>query len=277
MKVYNPSSGVFLLLEWWTYYGRSHMILARNEKALTTVAKRAFREEGGEAELRAFLEIEMVAPPTSLCERSAQKLRQQAVALFLSEVSYRLSDLLKAGHPVPAPFVLCTEYKYRHDDEPEEDWPWEHYECANCENGVRLDKLSPGDFYNQYQARWDTLMSDKIVRQPTAKIELSPSASRGRVAENEVGLWYASANFGHHSSGIDLLEVENDEALTREPLFFYLVKRVLDKSELQQLLDKRKAERALEIERRQARAAEAQAQEKLARIDKLASFFAEKA
>lgn len=241
LKVYYPLGGHRYLLQWWTQHDRGHVVLAPTAVGLCQVAERVFDEEPF-AEIKAFLEIEIVAPSRRINILAAKHDHEERVGLFHMEIVCHLRDAVEAGKMLPSPFVLCTEW------DPDEsvdvdDWARErHYGCQNCRDTIRLVGMTTSAFYDRYQGAWYKKNPKKEFVDPKRM------PSRAHPADSDEPLWYAHADFGHHAGGVSLSEVDPEEYassyrptfLSERVMFFFKKLRDLDPWSLQEVLSKKK-------------------------------------
>ena len=253
LRVIYPGGGKKFLLQWWTHNEQHHVILASTQESVYATAKRVFATHK-EVKLRLYLEVDVVAPSPKMSLDAAIWDREEGVLDFLTTVSSRLHEAASLGHPLPPEFLLCGKYLPREEmDDDEIKWARKsHYSCQNCTEGICLVGLSPEILYDKYKVAWD-------VTHPTPK----PKGQAPRVVSRAVPavdgepLWYCSADFGHHASGVDLQEVVYvKEALHRPPylsdriLFFFRRVSEVDFGPLLTLLNEQINEQAQKEKRR---------------------------
>src|SRR5277367_1385392 len=232
LHVYYPFGGRVLLLHWYTYEDRGHVVLAKSQRALRATAMTVFTENPN-AEIKALCEIDVVAPSNRLEKIVTESVRLENIRSFHLEVSFCLDSVLEAGLALPFPFAECTEYKPSDDFDADEWATKRHYQCENCEARIRLEEFSPEAFYNRYAEAWRVLYPQQTHRDPRR------GPSRAARASDDDELWFAEAMFGHHSSGVELKPINLDEIKESAGMFFsdramFFFKRVreLDSVEL---------------------------------------------
>ena len=242
LRVYYPSGGRLLLLHWWTYNERGHVVLAPTERSLRAAAQRVF-DEHSDAEIKAYCEIEVVAPSARMCILAAEHTLRETIDSFHGEVVFRVREAVGAGRALPPQFALCTGYQSveEQDDETGAGQKWAaetHYDCRHCRETIVLVGMTPAQLYARYHAAWRKVHPKPKHRDPKHVLSRATSARDGEP------LWIACAQFGHHSSGIALDEVDweamklhRTSALSDRVLFFFRRGRDLDPTALQESLD----------------------------------------
>jgi hypothetical protein len=276
VRVFYPGGGRRFMLHWWTYDERGHLVLAPTESGLQAVAARVFQKHP-DAEIKAFAEIDIVGPSAHHCALAELHDARDRIATFHHELVWRLREAVTAGRDLPAPFAVCTNYEPEEEDEGVGDEAWAretHNGCRHCKERIRLVGLTPSDLYAQYHAAW-------YAANPSRAHEdrrLVPS--RAPAADNHEPLWYASADFGHHSGGVVLHEAKLDEAEVYRPsclsdrvMFFFRRLRDLDSSAMQKALDDASATRKRRHEARERERVEEHEREERRRIDSTLGFF----
>lgn len=209
LRVYYPGGGKLLLLHWWTYDERGHVVLAPTERDLQAIAKRVF-DEHTDAEIRAYCEIDVVAPSARLCALAVAHTLRENIESFHLEVLLPMREALSEGKELPAPFARCASYEpYEPEENPSpehEEWLRStHYGCRNCRETVQLVGMTPAELYARYHAAW---RETHPVREHNDRKRV---VSRAPAALDDEPLWAACADFGHHASGIVLGAIDLDE------------------------------------------------------------------
>lgn len=287
LLVYCGLAGTFLCLEWWTYDDRSHLAVARNEKSLMAIASRIAAEHP-DAEARSYQKIELVAPSRRIRELATQQRRREAVEQFWSQIHFALLQLLKANVPLPGGFTICSTYEptpevVSNDPDTRKYAQEHHYGCTHCRETIR-SPLTPDELWDRYADRWAALEPP-----PRFQVRHAPKGPRRvesqapTAADDEI-LRFAVANFGHHSSGIELRTMNPgpvDEGehnvtdyLSVPVLFFYRELATLDTAPIERMFREAQAQhdarRAAHQEASQ-KSRERAEQERLQRIVKLFS------
>jgi hypothetical protein len=243
LRVYYPGGGRMLLLHWWTYDDRGHVVLATTERSLRATAQRVF-DEHSDADIKAYCEIEVVAPSAHMVALAAKHTLRESIDSFHQEVVFRVREAVGAGRPLPPQFALCTGYESveEQDDETGAGQKWAaetHYDCRHCKETIVLVGMTPDELYARYHAAWQKAHPKPGHHDPKHVL------SRATPARDGEPLWIACADFGHHSSGIALDEVDLEAseshrtaALSDRVLFFFRRGRDLDPTALQETLDK---------------------------------------
>lgn len=269
-QVYYPLGGKKFLLHWWSYYERGNIILSDSEQSLDVVARKVFHEHP-DAEIKGFYEIEIVAPTERMQEFRKTNDLDKTISMFHSEMVFRLKDLVKAGHGLPSGFEICPGFKPEEGVE-SSNWDEEyHFNCLNCTDTIKLVDMTKKDLYDKYYEDWEKVFPHK------GWIDPKLVNNRANLAKNESNLFEAVANFGHHSSGIDLVEIdfENIESyLNDRILFFFHRIREIDSSELQKVLTESNLAMKKENEEREENRIKEYEREDKEKIDAVIAFFA---
>jgi hypothetical protein len=276
LTVCYPEGGRHLLMRWWSDSDRGHVVLARSDGAMRLVAERIFQRHPY-ADLREYLDVEIVAPSRLLSALAAEHTRRETIETFRAEMTWRMREAVDAGRTLPAPFSVCGSYEPEEDLSTDDDTGWfkrSHYSCRNCKDGIIL-ALSPEELHARYGAAWRALQP-----LPAHKPYRSRMQSRARVAGDDEPLWCACAEFGNHASGIVLREVDRVEAaeyrpayLSEDALFFYRRIAEPDSSHLAAMLDAENAARKAAIRRHDEDRKAERAQEERDRIDRVIALF----
>lgn len=242
LKVYYPHGGHHFLLHWWTYNERGHVVLARTEGSVYSTATSVFRKHS-DAEVRAYSEVEIVAPSALMCKRAAEFDLQESISSFHQQIVYRLNDVVKGGKELPLQFEMCEAFEPKDLDGAPCDWANEtHYSCKNCTDKIKMIGMTKEELHAKYSSTWKKLSPSKIY------IDKNKVLSRAAPAKDNEELHYAKAEFGHHSSGIELDRMNlskfdptyRPEYLTGRVIFFYRKVRDLDAAPLQLMLDQQR-------------------------------------
>jgi len=219
IKVYYPFGGRHFLLNWVTEHDQGHLFVARSEKAIEKMFTHILDET---PEIKAFCEVEIVAPSRRLCREAAERAYQTDVENFMNQLVWRLREVAKAGLPLPSMFSICD--KFEDSDDPERALTDEddiHYECKNCYEGVRLNEVSKEELYTRYSERWN-----REVDPSTPYVDEKLCVSLARQAEDDEEILAVVGDYGHHQDGIYLGERE----WSNQPiLFFFELVRDLDR------------------------------------------------
>jgi len=273
IKVYYPFGGKRLLLQWYTYDDRGHVVLSETKSGLHAVAERVF-DENPNAEIKAMCEINVVGPSKLLNKLAAKASAAERVSVFYEEINCYLIEAVKDEVALPSPFALCTKYEPS-EDVVSDDWATEsHYNCKNCKSRIKLIGTTPDALYEKFHETW------RVLHPAPVHIDPKRVTSRAAPAKDDASLWYAYANFGHHAKGVELFEVKLEDAECYRPgyfsndlMFFFERIRDLDAKPLQALLNKKKkAAKKQQAEREKARGREYE-QERRDRINKVLSLF----
>lgn len=282
MLVWNHMSGRWLVLHWWTDDERGHLVFAKNEKSLRHLASAVFSKHT-DAEVRAVLHIELVAPSDKMVALAREHDEIEKADTFFFEVTSQLRMILEAGKPLPPPFAICDRYVSSDpDEEPTASNVEGHYDCVNCEYSFVLG-MTKRELYARYHERWNKIFHKPQRPFKPSRPEPKRVESRAPKAADDEPLWFALANFGHHAGGVELHEVDLSDpsyrprCLSSEALFFF---RLLDTDDLlmEELAAKVKdaADREREVcERRDAERKRAREAEEAQRIEQVIAFFSD--
>jgi hypothetical protein len=272
--VHYPLGGKMLLMQWWTNNERGHVVLAQSERVMHETARSVFKKHPG-AEIYTYLEIDIVAPSKKLCELYTKFDYQDKVNSFENEITWRLKELVAANKELPSQFKICDRYEstedpetYGVDSNSVREWKEEiHANCKNCNSKFILG-MSKEAFYDKHGERWHEADARSVKARNYNAARDKRLPSKAEQASDDELLWCATANFGHHSKGIHLVEVDKETPtdfnckplyLSEAALFFYRKLSELDSSSLKEILDdefrisreKRKADEDFSNNRRQ--------------------------
>lgn len=237
IEVYYPFGGRKFLLNWWTYSDRGHVVIADTEAQLLKIAHKVFADNW-DAEIKALCEVDIRAPSKKLCLEAAERTRREEIDLFAREMAWDIKKAIEARQPLPVGFERCVQYD-NPDADPEGDGPSSsHWDCRNCVEGVRLGGFSRDELYERYHDRWRKEIHPDHRRPARDPKRPYPQVSRAPQAADEDELHTAVADFGHHSTGINL--VDEPVYHNRTPLFFFLPVRDLDQTIFKAILRERK-------------------------------------
>jgi hypothetical protein len=233
-EVYNPISGRWFILHWWTDEDRGHLAFASTEDGLRKVAAGVFKK-APYAEVKTILEIEAVGPSDKISRMAAEHDAREQVDNFYHEIIAPLTEAIKAGKSLPAPFTTCDKYEPSEDVEIDE-WSKErHYGCRNCEYMVRHVGMTKGDLYAKFHDAWVAANPKPVYVASPRNGEPVRTVSKAEKASDDEPLWFAYANFGPHAGGVELRELnlaDSDEyrpqCLSTSTLFFYRLIRVVE-------------------------------------------------
>lgn len=275
LKVYLPMAGRLFLVEWWTHEGQYHVILTKSEEKAIFLAKKLFANNR-DSRVDAYWEIELAAPPTQLCESAAKAVRAQYVHDFLRDISFLLFDLEEAGKPLPALFVKCDNYQtpYARDDESVEYTNNEHWDCTNCIGSFKLANMTGDQFYDTYFTKWQAAHPVKysynnkyVNKNPIPKYSQAPTAT------DVTDLWMVTTDFGCHSHGVDLLQLDPNRVYIKPALFYFKIVRQLDITPVQNIIDTLKAEKKQQDVERSSALKKEREREKQKEIELTLAFF----
>lgn len=278
-----------MLLEWWTYNERGHVILARSERTMQETFARVL-DEHSNAEIKSFFEIEVVAPSKFLIDLYSKYDYQDKVQSFKDDIRWRLKEMIEADRPLPAQFKKCPGFE--HEDglsaDPD-DLKWDadyHRNCKHCYGRIVFG-MTDEEMYELYGKRW----SESELSRPKSfghREAENPSRykrepSRAEQATDDETLWCAVGMFGHHSTGITLVEVEQKvpENFNLRPeylsnaLFFYRQLSVVDFAPLNLLSEEAKKNFAVKKALSEEKSTFSHNKEIEDRINKMLAFFKE--
>lgn len=282
LKVYYPLGGRTFMLHWWTQDDRGHLVLSRTEKAVHEVAQHVF-EKNPDAEIKVFSEINIVGPSEQLLALAAEHLRREKITHFHGEMMWRIREVAEEGETLPAPFAPCSGYEPQEPEESDDDQGRrdynqscrdKHYGCKHCQDKIQLVNMTPDELYARYHDAWERLHPIERHEDPRRVPSRAPPYDHGRP------LWYAVADFGHHSSGIDLNKADFEQDyrpafLSDRLMFLFERVRDLDTSRLSAMLDvERQASEKFFAEKQAQRISES-AEAYQQRIREMIAFFKE--
>lgn len=217
LKVAYPLGGEHVCLVWYERNRGHHVIVARSESACAAAFRRVLAVHGP-VELKSYEALQLVAPPDSLKERHArEELLHERDTFWTVYMSMALEYERRHGR-LPKLFARCTEKV-----EPDDDF---HCDCT-C-RGRRV-LLTTGDLDSEFMKRRDAYLKRFPRRDPDG---FSPS--KAAAADPTLELFAATAQFGHHCTGVAM----GEDGTTMSPvLFFYQRPRALPRGQLQQLVD----------------------------------------
>lgn len=231
-------SGKFLLLQWWTHSEQAHIVLARNENSLESVVKNILYRHPG-ADIKSFLEIEIVAPPKKAVSLAAEYDRKEAISQFGLTMINNMKEFLESNPNaiLPFPFSACKKYEREMAEEGDCVEEWEektHYNCCNCREGI-IVSMSEEELYDKYATRW-------YEKHPRPSARKLMQESRAEIPRDNEPLWFARLDAGHHRGGVELDEVNFEKAdpdwrpnyLSDNVLFFFRLIRKRDMKPIQE-------------------------------------------
>lgn len=279
LRVYYPHGGHYYILHWWTYNERGHVAIGTSEDNVSSIAARVF-ERHPDAEIRAYLEIEIVGPSNLLCTLAKEHALKEEIDIFHKDVVYRLHDVIEAGESLPPQFTLCDKYEPEDESGMLSDDEWgknEHHSCKNCTATIKMVDMTQAQLFQKYNEGWRKLYPVLSYNDKRHVI------SRARCPSDDEKLWFANAAFGHHSSGISLEPVDLEQAKSYRPaylsdtvLFFYRKIRELDPAKLQAMLDQQKNLVKEKQEQREKERVTRHQMDSKAKIEATISFFTNK-
>lgn len=234
LRVYNPGFGIRYLLQWWTHNEQNHVIVAESEKALYSVFKHIC-DKYSDARVDRVLEVELVVPSNQMCQKALEVRRANEVNEFISEVTHKIKELMEGGYPLPPQFKRCGNWipDYLEDSEetpvPDSYCTEWHPNCRNCNMGFILVGHTPESLYDNYLEAWKSVHPIKIH-------EDKKLCSLGRQASDGEDVWIANANFGHHSQGISLVQLNPIDLVYEDALFYFCLRREMDKSPFEKMI-----------------------------------------
>jgi hypothetical protein len=275
LLVHFHGGGRLFLLLWWTEDDGNHVVLARSEVALHEVAACVF-EKHPDARIKEACEIDVTGPPPRLQRLHAIASKASRVTEFHNEVISYLLDVVSSRHSLPKPFSLCALYEPCNTELEitQEGWAVSmHYECRNCYRGISMGTMSPEELYARYHAAWR-------VEHPVVLRDGGKRKSEAPPASDDAPLWHAWADFGDHSSGVVLSEVDvkadiDDDRpyLPEDVLFFFRRVADLDVGSMRAALSECVAAEKARMEADSQAVAENRIRSVRARVDDVIAFF----
>lgn len=235
IKVYYPHGGKHFLLHWWSYNERGNIILNTNESSLQFVAEKVFQEHT-DAEIKAYWEIDIVAPSEQMQQAAAKEKHRDEINLFHTILIAQLRDLLEAKETLPSLFQVCTSYEVEEEDNEPSEWGRErHYGCKNCSETICCS-LSKEELHAKYYQAW----REKFPTHFSSYINPKSVVSRADLAKDGEELFYAdTSSFGHHGQGVELKQFDPEYPCYTDNLFWFRKVKELDHSSFSSALEKK--------------------------------------
>lgn len=233
LKVYYPYGGRHFVLRWHTHNTQHSIIIVRNPIQLSQILNRIL-DKNLDIEIREGYEVNIVAPPVSLCENAMVLANRELVTEFTREVCcYMKYNVLDKGRKMPPLFLHCDSWapkkhyyidsngtEIEHIEDTSENDDPKHYDCANCELRVKLSGITTDKFYDLYHDIWHEHLALSALRMENGNQKPYPKAqySQALIAPSEEGLMFASPEFGNHRQGVYFDKVARN---THEVLFYF--------------------------------------------------------
>lgn len=212
-----PLGGRWFMLRWYHEMEGHNLILARSHAAAIATWRVRLRDSQG-IEFRGYWEVDILAPSPAMHAKALASREKQALDDFWDYISWKARDWEESHKSLPPGLVRCKEFKPTDRDDAEDG---NHYSCANCHTGI-LAAGSQEEFYRERR--------ESIEATLQRHVDKSFCVSRAAPAVDGQKLCAASANFGHHSSGIHLGEY--DPSWSGDgTIFFYIVVSELSEEE----------------------------------------------
>lgn len=224
LKVYYPFGGRHFILRWYNYNRQHSIILARSVEQIQLILS-TILDKNFDILIKEGYEINIVAPPISLCEKATILANRELVNQFMREVCFFMkNNVMDKNQQMPSLFMPCNSWspkKYFYTDDNgseveyisnnyEEDDP-DHYDCANCELCVKVIGITPDELYDEYHDSWnktyDTINPRTIISNNNQKIYPKAMYSKALTALSEEDLMFANTDFGPHRNGVCLDKV----------------------------------------------------------------------
>lgn len=238
-------------------------------------------EEHPFAEVREYVEAELVGPPRQAHAQHAKAVYRDKVRGLWATIRWTARSLLEDGQPLPEGLERCPGYEEKDPDPeyPPDEWMRDrHNNCKHCEDGLRLVGMTPEELYAKRGAVFEE--EQARAERTNHKPRYVRVFSRAEPAKDDEPLWAAIANHGHHADGTYLRELSGDWSLPEEPdcmpwfmgfpvLFFFRKVRDLDTTRVAGLATAARDAIKRDRERAQRRRDEEAQREKAERAERL--------
>ena len=189
LKVYYTYGGEHYLVQWWSHAEQNRIVIARHQSSLDVVINEII--ESTDCEIISGYHIDIVAPSNLLTTNATKELRDRKVSYFLDTV---IDMINHHTVDVSTHFVKCDTWSPRSKHSYKDD----HFDCANCINGIRLVSLTPEELYDRYSSVW-------VNNFGTFYQESNDGCfSRAEEASDNDELYAVYNDFGHHRQGINI-------------------------------------------------------------------------
>jgi hypothetical protein len=242
-------TGEKYLLLWHTLWEQNQLLVADSEEQIISLWYAALNKEKLEAKPKELWKVNIVLPPTWVCESYARACYENDLLNFKHGIIFDIDDYQRKKHQLPPNVSKCQNYFSAHNEE--EGDRDTHYNCLNCEDGlvfkipiVKLFEREEAISYTPYRAK-----------------PLEPFD--GLAADENKPLYVCCLNAGHHNSGITIDEISREKTLdaSANVLFFFngyklqVPNEILTSREkLIQAKKKKEAEQKKQSEKRWAKA-----------------------
>jgi len=238
LKVYYPHGGRHFIAVWWTHNEQNQIVVAKSLSAIDQTINNLIKENS-DFEIKEILEVDIVSPPTKLCDLAKKEIKKRLADEFFQSVTYYIYNMVEDKVEIPEIFKICNKWKPTRKYANKKDDP-NHYECSNCFRKISLKNLSIEEFYDKYHSGWNELLKIPIYKDYDDK----SCYSRAKNANSKMELWSACPHFGHHCKGVQLRLVDQtpDEYIDTNSVLFYFHKiKEIDNSKYQEIVKNIKA------------------------------------
>lgn len=213
LKVCFPYGGKYFAAIWWTNNRQNSVILSKSLKSLEKVMIIRLNKHS-DFELKKIIEIEIVSPPTDLCEKAKRVLFQQTVDDFLQLVQSELMLLNNkfSDFQTPKMFEKCDRIQDEY-----------HFDCEKCDSRFFILKnLSKEDFYKKYHGEFEKIIKENTPSKNYKSIDYqSPyKFSVADIADSSKDLYEISLGHGF-GSGVEFRKTSLNEWINTNPVLFY--------------------------------------------------------
>jgi hypothetical protein len=226
LKVYYPFGGPHYLIRWYEHDEGHHIILCRN-KTSVEAAILPVNRKFGPVKCKEYMKVDIVAPSEEIISAYAKKQFENEVGLFWQYYGSLAKSYKERFHRLPSKLKNCKKFKSRWENPSEDDLDKKnHYSCANCHGGLLPVTGTAEEVFLEHRDAYRK-ETERSYKQP--KSYYPPKEAY----DPSLPLYRASPNFGHHSSGVDLLGTEDLVVVeSLQMLFFYQNPEEQDKTSL---------------------------------------------
>lgn len=249
-RVVCPSGGVTRLVRYARNNSGHHVLLARTHAALCRALVRLAHAPAYAVRVTEYLEVELVAPPESVCAAIAERMEFDEYDAFVRDIG---GTLRESPSSLPPGFTICESYRHEDPDHTTDEWDHEvHNFCANCD-GQQVVPPARG---------WEALFLRlrDAWRQTPGGAESCWSHTRGtrassaRTPRDDEDVWVAGAGAEAHGiEGVKLERVREVAWMRPDSLFFFVPRAVLAHGVLGGVLEREQEALASTQQKRQQR------------------------
>jgi hypothetical protein len=229
LKVIYPHGGKHYLLHWYEHWEGNHLIIGRSIASVDKTFQRVLDKHI--VEIKAFLQVNIVAPSEEQCKKHAKAALQSDVQLFWEIFVDRALDYHKETGKLPSKLKWCQNYSDKWVDEeslPDPEKEKEHYSCSNCNRRIApADGIDIEEIYllnrEKYLAKYNSM-----AHQGAATVK-----SLALLPDTSLLTYVISSDFGHHSPGLIIGKNADDLLHFERVMFFYQSPQSLDYSQFE--------------------------------------------